>query len=63
MYIIHFIFNTTVFAGIECGFPASIKHGEYTLINNTVSYLSQVLYSCEEGFEMTGNYFNNKKLQ
>ncbi|XP_066600223.1 uncharacterized protein [Prorops nasuta] len=39
---------------IECGYPASIKHGEYTLINNTVSYLSQVLYSCEEGYEMTG---------
>ncbi|XP_034943551.1 uncharacterized protein [Chelonus insularis] len=39
---------------IECGFPASIKHGEYTLINNTVNYLSQVLYSCEDGYEMTG---------
>ncbi|XP_011495299.1 PREDICTED: uncharacterized protein LOC105360178 [Ceratosolen solmsi marchali] len=39
---------------IECGFPASIKHGGYTLINNTVTYLSQVLYACEEGFEMTG---------
>ncbi|XP_058790737.1 uncharacterized protein LOC131663955 [Phymastichus coffea] len=39
---------------IECGYPASIKHGEYTLINDTVTYLSQVLYTCEEGFEMTG---------
>ncbi|XP_025268919.1 uncharacterized protein LOC105248915 isoform X2 [Camponotus floridanus] len=39
---------------IECGYPASIKHGGYTLINNTVNYLSQVLYSCEEGYEMTG---------
>lgn len=39
---------------IECGFPASIVHGEYNLINNTVSYLSQVLYSCDEGYEMTG---------
>nr|XP_012232522.1 PREDICTED: uncharacterized protein LOC105678072 isoform X2 [Linepithema humile] len=39
---------------IECGYPASIEHGGYTLINNTVSYLSQVLYSCEEGYEMTG---------
>ncbi|KMR01391.1 von willebrand factor type egf and pentraxin domain-containing protein 1 [Lasius niger] len=38
---------------IECGYPASIKHGGYTLINNTVNYLSQVLYSCEEGYEMT----------
>ncbi|XP_012279184.1 uncharacterized protein LOC105699061 [Orussus abietinus] len=39
---------------IECGYPAGIRHGEYTLINNTVSYLSQVHYSCEEGYEMTG---------
>ncbi|XP_050580784.1 uncharacterized protein LOC126917668 isoform X2 [Bombus affinis] len=39
---------------IECGYPANIKHGGYTLINNTVSYLSQVLYSCDEGYEMTG---------
>uniref|UniRef100_A0ABD2WLF1 Sushi, von Willebrand factor type A, EGF and pentraxin domain-containing protein 1 n=1 Tax=Trichogramma kaykai TaxID=54128 RepID=A0ABD2WLF1_9HYME len=39
---------------IECGYPANIKHGGYTLINDTVTYLSQVLYSCEEGFEMTG---------
>ncbi|XP_008217342.2 uncharacterized protein LOC100121422 [Nasonia vitripennis] len=39
---------------IECGYPANIKHGGYTLINNTVNYLSQVLYTCEEGFEMTG---------
>ncbi|XP_015116058.1 uncharacterized protein LOC107040475 [Diachasma alloeum] len=39
---------------IECGYPASIKHGEYTLINNTVMFLSQVLYSCEDGYEMTG---------
>ncbi|XP_076289244.1 uncharacterized protein LOC143213361 [Lasioglossum baleicum] len=39
---------------IECGYPANIKYGGYTLINNTVTYLSQVLYSCEEGYEMTG---------
>ncbi|XP_032679645.1 uncharacterized protein LOC116848037 isoform X2 [Odontomachus brunneus] len=39
---------------IECGYPASIKHGGYTLINNTVTYFSQVLYSCEDGYEMTG---------
>ncbi|TGZ54348.1 uncharacterized protein [Temnothorax longispinosus] len=39
---------------VECGYPANIKHGGYTLINNTVSYLSQVLYSCEDGYEMTG---------
>ncbi|XP_036138275.1 uncharacterized protein LOC105839437 isoform X2 [Monomorium pharaonis] len=39
---------------IECGYPASIRNGGYTLINNTVSFLSQVLYSCDEGYEMTG---------
>ncbi|CAL7935880.1 unnamed protein product [Xylocopa violacea] len=39
---------------IECGYPANIKHGGYTLINNTVTYMSQVLYSCDEGYEMTG---------
>jgi len=44
----------SLFLDIECGYPANIKHGEYTLINNTVGYLSQVLYSCEEGYEMTG---------
>ena len=48
--------NSTILyvSGIECGYPANIKHGGYTLINNTVSYLSQVLYSCDEGYEMTG---------
>lgn len=53
----HKLNNNTVClsAGIECGYPANIKHGGYTLINNTVNYLSQVLYTCEEGFEMTGN--------
>ncbi|XP_011697976.1 PREDICTED: uncharacterized protein LOC105455954 [Wasmannia auropunctata] len=39
---------------IECGYPASITNGEYTLINNTVTYLSQVHYTCLEGYEMTG---------
>lgn len=39
---------------IECGYPANIKHGQYVLINTTVNYLSQVLYSCEDGYEMTG---------
>lgn len=47
-------FNILLVSGIECGYPANIKHGGYTLINNTVSYLSQVLYSCDEGYEMTG---------
>lgn len=39
---------------IECGYPANIKNGNYVLINNTVNYLSQVLYSCNDGYEMTG---------
>lgn len=56
-----------IILGIECGYPASIKHGGYTLINNTVNYLSQVHYSCDEGYEMTGkNYgvdqFDSLKL-
>lgn len=43
------------FKGIECGYPANIKDGGYVLLNNTVTYLSEVLYSCDEGHEMTGN--------
>ncbi|XP_032308417.1 uncharacterized protein LOC6503742 isoform X2 [Drosophila ananassae] len=39
---------------IECGLPASIAHGSYNLLNNTVGYLSLVKYSCEEGYEMIG---------
>lgn len=39
---------------IECGFPAEIAHGSYELINETVSYLSHVQYSCESGYEMVG---------
>ncbi|XP_017074447.1 uncharacterized protein LOC108110075 isoform X2 [Drosophila eugracilis] len=39
---------------IECGLPASIAHGSYALLNNTVGYLSLVKYSCEEGYEMIG---------
>ncbi|BFG02855.1 uncharacterized protein DMAD_02249 [Drosophila madeirensis] len=39
---------------IECGLPASIAHGSYGLLNNTVGYLSLVKYACEEGYEMIG---------
>nr|CAD7429804.1 unnamed protein product [Timema monikensis] len=39
---------------IECGFPAEIANGFYQLVNGTVSYLSKVVYSCEEGYEMAG---------
>lgn len=40
--------------GIQCGYPAEISNGIYKLINNTVNYLSQVQYSCAEGFKMNG---------
>nr|CAH7713270.1 unnamed protein product [Callosobruchus chinensis] len=39
---------------IQCGYPASIPNGEYTLVNDSVGYLSRVIYSCDEGFEMIG---------
>lgn len=43
-----------MFPDIQCGYPASILNGEYELINNTVGYLSTVVYSCNAGFEMIG---------
>ncbi|XP_014247487.1 sushi, von Willebrand factor type A, EGF and pentraxin domain-containing protein 1 [Cimex lectularius] len=39
---------------IQCGYPADITNGDYQLLNGTVGYLSQVLYSCNEGYKMTG---------
>lgn len=39
---------------IECGLPASIPHGTYELVNASVGYLSQVVYNCNEGYEMAG---------
>ncbi|XP_063372812.1 seizure protein 6 homolog [Cydia amplana] len=39
---------------IECGYPAEIAHGSYTLLNDSVSYLSHVQYECTEGHEMVG---------
>ncbi|XP_049828263.1 uncharacterized protein LOC126267256 isoform X1 [Schistocerca gregaria] len=39
---------------IECGFPADIANGRYQLLNRTVTYLSQVEYSCDDGHEMIG---------
>lgn len=41
-------------AGITCGYPADISHGQYQLVNGTVTYLSQVVYSCNEGYDMVG---------
>lgn len=42
------------FIGIQCGYPADIPNGEYTLVNDSVGYLSRVIYSCFEGYEMVG---------
>ncbi|XP_060535402.1 uncharacterized protein LOC132707526 isoform X2 [Cylas formicarius] len=39
---------------IQCGYPADIPNGEYTLVNDSVGYLSRVIYVCYEGFEMIG---------
>lgn len=39
---------------IECGLPASIPHGNYNLVNGSIGYLSQVVYRCNDGFEMLG---------
>ena len=39
---------------MECGDPATINKGQYTLINGTKSYLSQVQYSCQTGFILVG---------
>lgn len=43
-----------VFPGITCGYPADIVDGSYQLVNSSVSYLSQVLYTCREGYDMVG---------
>lgn len=40
--------------GITCGYPAGINNGGYHLVNGSVNYLSQVVYSCEEGYDMVG---------
>lgn len=39
---------------IQCGFPAEISNGSYKLINGTINYLSQVQYSCVDGFKING---------
>ncbi|XP_065160832.1 uncharacterized protein [Atheta coriaria] len=39
---------------IQCGYPADITNGEYHLVNDSVGYLSRVIYSCDEGYEMVG---------
>ncbi|XP_049819681.1 sushi, von Willebrand factor type A, EGF and pentraxin domain-containing protein 1 isoform X2 [Aethina tumida] len=39
---------------IQCGYPADIANGEYQLVNDSVGYLSRVIYTCDEGYEMIG---------
>ncbi|XP_044269189.1 uncharacterized protein LOC123014242 isoform X1 [Tribolium madens] len=39
---------------IQCGYPADIANGEYLLVNDSVGYLSRVVYTCDEGYEMIG---------
>ncbi|XP_018327254.1 uncharacterized protein LOC108738356 [Agrilus planipennis] len=39
---------------ISCGYPADIPNGEYVLVNDSVGYLSRVIYRCFEGFQMVG---------
>ena len=39
---------------LECGPPAQVPNGHYTLINGTRGYQSMVRYSCEEGHVMVG---------
>ncbi|KAK6627500.1 hypothetical protein RUM44_009978 [Polyplax serrata] len=39
---------------ITCGYPAGINHGDYKLINGSVTYLSHVVYSCDDGYDMVG---------
>ncbi|XP_039286802.1 uncharacterized protein LOC111056767 isoform X2 [Nilaparvata lugens] len=39
---------------VQCGFPADIQNGDYDLLNGTVDYLSEVLYSCDEGYKIQG---------
>lgn len=39
---------------LECGSPASISNGQYSLVNNTRGYMSGVEYSCKEGYVVVG---------
>ncbi|XP_026470514.1 uncharacterized protein LOC113374759 [Ctenocephalides felis] len=39
---------------IQCGYPAEIRRGSYSLLNDSVGYLSEVLYTCEPGSRMIG---------
>ncbi|XP_066975553.1 uncharacterized protein [Macrobrachium rosenbergii] len=39
---------------LECGLPAPIRNGQYTLVNETLHYLSMVRYECEPGHTIIG---------
>ncbi|KAK4288839.1 hypothetical protein Pmani_038162 [Petrolisthes manimaculis] len=39
---------------LECGPPAPITNGRYTLLNTTRHYLSQVRYECQPGYTLIG---------
>lgn len=40
--------------GIQCGYPADVPNGGYQLVNGSIGYLSHVVYTCEEGYEVVG---------
>lgn len=44
----------SLYLDIQCGYPADIANGDYVLVNDSVGYLSRVIYSCDQGFEMIG---------
>lgn len=44
----------SIFLGVQCGYPAEIPNGDYRLINGTVNFLSQVVYTCNKGFHLQG---------
>lgn len=46
--------NNLIIADIQCGYPADISNGGYLLVNDSVGYLSNVVYQCDEGYEMIG---------
>ncbi|XP_023228070.1 uncharacterized protein LOC111628502 [Centruroides sculpturatus] len=39
---------------LECGLPAKIPNGQYTLVNGTRHYLSSVQYACQDGYVLVG---------
>lgn len=45
-----------IFADIECGIAAPIRHGSYEFVNDTRHYLSMVRYICDPGYVMVGRY-------